>query len=385
MKRIFYFFLSIFLALIIFSSGFFVGKFRCKRVAPENLDFSLFWEAYYKIKENFFEKKKITNENLIYGAISGFVQSLNDPYTIFLPPEETKKFIEDVSGIFEGIGAEIGIKNNQLQIIAPLEGTPAQKAGLKSKDKILEINGKLTEGMSIEEAVRLIRGPKGTKVKLKIFREGWKEPKEIEIQREQIEVPSLKWEIKEDNIIYIKIFHFPEKGIKDFNKVALEILNFPSKEKKIILDLRNNPGGYLEVAINIAGWFLKKNEVVLVEDFGEGKQISYKSEGPSLFSDYPMVVLINSGTASGAEILAAALKENRQIPLIGEPTFGKGTVQRLELLSDGSSIKITVAKWLTPKRNEIHEKGITPDIQIKNPDEEKDLQLEKALEILRNL
>lgn len=384
MKKNFYFFLCIFLGFSLFFSGFFIGRIGCKISPPENLDFSLFWEAYYKVKDSFLERKKINNQSVIYGAISGFLEALGDPYTIFLPPEETKKFMEDVAGVFEGIGAEIGIKNGQLQIIAPLEGSPAQRAGLKSKDKILEINGKPSEGMSIEEAVRLIRGPKGTKVKLKILREGWTEPKEIEIQRDRIEIPSLKWEMKDNDIVYIKIFHFPEKGIKDFHQTALEILN--SSPKKILLDLRNNPGGYLEVATEIAGWFLKKNETILIEDFGEGKQISYKSQGPSLFSELPIVVLINGGTASGAEILAAALRENRGILLVGEQTFGKGTVQKLELLSDGSSIKLTVAKWLTPRGNEIHEKGIIPDVQIKNQEqEERDFQLEKGLEILRNL
>jgi carboxyl-terminal processing protease len=380
-KIIFVFLIGTFLG-VSFYGGILVGKSQCKICPPEEIDFSLFWEAYHKLQEKFVDKSKIDPKQIIYGAISGMVNSLQDPYTVFLTPEQSKRFEEDVKGTFEGVGMEIGIKKGQLQVIAPLEGTPAQRVGLKAGDKILKIDDKSTEGMTLEEAVNLIRGPKGTKVRLTIFREGWEKEREFEIIREVIQVPSLKWEMKDD-IIYLRIYQFSERASFDFAKAAIEILRVPSQ--KMILDLRDNPGGYLEVAQDIAGWFLEKGKVVVVEDFGNGEKKEHKSQGPSYFSDYKIVVLINEGTASGAEILAGALRDNLGILLIGEKSFGKGSVQELEKLREGS-LKITIAKWLTPKGKLISDVGLEPDEVVKIPEgEDKDLQLERAIEILKNL
>jgi carboxyl-terminal processing protease len=365
-----------------FYGGILVGKSQCKICPPEDIDFSLFWEAYHKLQEKFVDKSKIDPKQIIYGAISGMVKSLGDPYTVFLTPEETKRFVEDVKGTFEGVGMEIGIKKGQLQVIAPLEGTPAYRAGLKAGDKILKINDTPTVDLTLEQAVSMIRGPKGTKVRLTIYREGWEKEKEIEIVRDVIEVPSMRWEEK-DGIIYIKIYQFTQKASLDFARAAIEILKSPSR--KIILDLRDNPGGYLEVAQDIAGWFLEKGKTVVIEEFANGERKEYKSEGPSYFSDYKIVVLINGGTASGAEILAGALRDNRGILLIGERSFGKGSVQELESLREGS-LKITIAKWLTPSGKQISDVGLEPDEVVKMPEgEEKDLQLERAIEILKSL
>lgn len=385
-KKIFFSFLVVVLIGISFYSGFFYGKLQCKICPPEEIDFSLFWEAYHKLQEKFVDKSKIDIQKIIYGAISGMVNSLGDPYTIFLTPEESKRFEEDVKGTFEGVGMEIGIKKGQLQVVAPLEGTPAQRAGIKAGDKILKIDDRTTENITLDEAVSLIRGPKGTKVRLTIFREGWEKEKEFEIVRDVILVPSLKWEMK-DGIIYLKIYQFSEIASFDFTRAAIEILNQPTQ--KMILDLRNNPGGYLEVAQDIAGWFLEEGKIVAIEDFGNGEKKEYKSDGPAKFLDYKIVILINGGSASGAEILAGALRDNRGILLIGEKSFGKGSVQELEKLSGGSSLKITVAKWLTPKGNLISDVGLEPDIKVEMTEndfnEEKDPQLEKAIEILKNL
>ncbi|PIR72713.1 MAG: hypothetical protein COU42_00065 [Candidatus Nealsonbacteria bacterium CG10_big_fil_rev_8_21_14_0_10_36_24] len=373
-----------------FLFGFLVGKSSvvCPICPPENVDFSILWETWKKLEENYVAPKALDAQKMIYGAVSGMIKSLEDPYTIFFNPEEAKTFLEDVSGRFEGVGMEIGIKKGQLQVIAPLEETPAQKAGLRAGDKILKIDDNSTVDLSTEKAVSLIRGPKGTKVTLTILRENWQEPKDFIIFRDIINVPSLKWELKDENIIYIKLYHFSEKVDWDFKEAAYEILNSPAK--KIILDLRNNPGGYLERAQDIAGWFLEKGQIVVIEDFGEKKeQIIYRSEGNSKFSNYPLVILINQGSASAAEILASALRDNRGIKIIGETSFGKGSVQQLENLKDGSSLKITVANWLTPKGDLITDKGLEPDIKVEMTEEDyeqdKDPQLDKALEIIKGM
>ena len=389
-RKNFVLFFLVITILASFGLGFWVGKFQvvCPVCPPEEIDFSLFWEAWQVLQEKFVDKGKFDIQKMIYGAISGMVKSLEDPYTIFLPPEETKRFIEDVKGTFEGVGMEIGQRKGQLQVISPLEGTPAQKAGLRPGDKILEIDGKSTADMTVDEAVNLIRGPKGTEVTLTVFREEWEKSKEIKIAREMIAIPSLKWEIKNENIAYLKLYHFSGKASFDFRTAAIEILNSPAK--KIILDLRNNPGGYLEVAQEISGWFLEKGQIVVIEDFGAGKEkTEYKAEGPALLLPYQIVILINQGSASGSEILAGALRDNRGILLIGEKSFGKGSVQELEELREGSSLKITVAKWLTPKGELITDKGLEPDIKVEMTDEdyekERDPQLDKALEVIKNL
>lgn len=379
----------VFLVLVIlisFGLGIYFGKTHYRVCPPEEVDFSLFWEVWNRLEKKFVNEEKLDIQTMIYGAISGMIKSLEDPYTVFLNPEETERFIKDVKGIFEGVGMEIGIKKGQLQVIAPLEGTPAHRAGLRPGDKILKINGISTVDMTVREAVNLIRGPKGTEVILTIFREGWEKSKEFKIVRDIIEVPSLKWEMKNENIVYLKIYQFFEKTRFDFREAAREILRSPGE--KIILDLRNNPGGYLEIAREIAGWFLETGQPVVIEDFGgRREQRIYRSLGPGKLLDYPMVILINQGSASGAEILAGALRDNRGILLIGEKSFGKGSVQDWEKLHDSSSLKITIAKWLTPKGESITEKGLEPDIKVemteKDYEEGRDPQLDKAIEVIK--
>ncbi len=389
-KKIIFITSGILLIGISFGAGFLLGELQviCPVCPPEEIDFSLFWEVWKVLEGKFFEPQKLDVQKMIEGAISGMIKSLEDPYTVFFNPEETKEFIEETKGIFEGIGAEIGIKKSQLLIIAPLEGTPAERAGLRSGDKILKIDDAITTNLTIEEAVSLIRGAKGTEVILTISRETWEESKEIKIVRATIKIPSLKWELIEQDITYLKIYQFFEKTDDDFRKLAIEILAGPSK--KIILDLRNNPGGYLEVAQEISGWFLERGDVVAIEDFGLGKeQKIYKVQGNEKFLDYPMVILINQGSASASEILAGALRDTRKILIIGETSFGKGCIQELDELRGGSSLKITVAKWLTPKGELITDKGLEPDIKVEmteeDYEEDRDPQLDKAIEIIKQL
>jgi len=380
----------IFAIFIGFQSGVETGKnlVICRVCQPEDIDFSLFWQTYNVLKEKFINLEKFDNQKIIYGAISGMTKTLDDPYTVFYNPEETKEFEEQLSGTFEGVGMEIDIKNGQLIVIAPLEGTPAQKAGLRPGDKIIKINNLETFEMSVEEAIGLIRGPKGTEVTLTIIRDGWETAQDIKVIREVIKIPSLKWELIDNDIAYVRIYQFSENLNFEFRKKAIEILNSPAK--KVILDLRNNPGGYLEVAQYVAGWFLEKNKTVVIEDFGQDKEKNiYRSEGNGEFYQYPTVVLINQGSASASEILAGALRDNYNAKLIGEKSFGKGSIQEQVRLEKDSSVKITVAKWLTPKGVSISGVGLEPDIEVEMTDEDyqenRDPQLEKAIEFIKNL
>jgi carboxyl-terminal processing protease len=394
-RKIIFGFCSLFILLAVFAGGFYFGQYskKCEVCQPSEINMSLFWQAWNAIEQKFVNRGDLDVQKMIYGAISGMVDSLGDPYTVFFPPEEAKMFKEDVKGTFEGVGMEIGVRNEQLQIIAPIEGTPAQEAGLRAGDKILEINGTSTTGMTSDAAASMIRGDKGTQVTLKIMREGWEEAKVFVLTRAVISVPSLKLEFKEtdsgEKIAYISLYQFSASASYDFSSAAIDILN--SDAKKIILDLRDNPGGYLEVSQQIAGWFLPQGEVVVTEDFGDGKTASreYLSSGPSNLSDYKVVVLINGGSASAAEILAGALRDNLKVQLVGEKSFGKGSVQELSDLGDGSSLKITVAKWLTPAGNFITDVGLEPDVKVLMTDEDydngKDPQLDKAIEILKGL
>jgi len=372
------------------AGGYFFGKASvvCPYCAPTDVDLSILWEAWHKLEDNYVDPAKLDRQKMVWGAARGMVESAGDPYTVFFNPDEAKKFLEDVSGEFEGIGVEIGVKNGQLQVISPIEGTPAAQAGLRAGDKIIKIDGRVTTGITAEEAVTLIRGAKGTEVTLTILRDEWESTKDIVIKREVIKAPSLKWEIKDNNIAYIKLYQFSGSMDSDFQNAGLAILK--TNANKIILDLRNNPGGYLEMAQYVAGWFLERGETVVIEDFGQKQeQEVYKAEGNSRFVGYPIVILVNEGTASASEILAAALRDNRGVKLIGKTSYGKGSVQTLEDLADGSSLKVTVADWLTPKGEHITGKGLTPDIEVEMTEQDynegKDPQLDKALEIIKGL
>ncbi len=382
---------------LVFGFGFFIGEYNQPSIEKINsisnkesdqeikADFSLFWDAWRLIEKKYVNRNDLDNQKMIYGAISGLLSSLDDPYSVFMEPEDSKKFIDDIKGSFEGIGAEVGIRKDILTIITPLEGNPAQKAGLKAGDKILKVDDTITSDLTIDEAVSLIRGEKGTKVVLLITRDGLDGTKEIEVIRDTIQIPIITWELKEDGIAYIQFYHFTENSAMQFRKTVEDVLE--SNPNGIVLDLRNNPGGYLEVAIDIASWFLPKRELVVIEDYGNGDQIEHRSKGYGSLEEIPTVVLINQGSASASEILAGALRDIRNIQIVGQKSFGKGSVQQLEKLRGDSSIKITVAKWLTPSGVCIAEEGISPDIEVEITEEDinemNDSQLNKALELLK--
>ncbi len=389
-KKIIYIAILVVCFIAVFGLGIWIGVAKVAYHVPQpgTIDFSLFWDAYNKLQQNFITPSKITDQKVVYGAIEGMTNSLGDPYTDFFDPNQAKMFEQNLSGSFDGIGVEIGIKQGLLTVIAPLKGTPGEKAGLKSGDTIVKINGQDATNMASDEAVSLIRGPKGTSVTLTVLRDGWNNTKDIKITRDTIKVPSIEWSLKDGDIAYVQIYQFDDTLSSDFETIALKILQSPAK--KIVLDLRNNPGGYLNVAQDLAGWFLQKGQTVTIEDFGKGKpQQIYKADGNSDLANYPMVILINQGSASASEILAGALRDDRNIKLIGTKSFGKGCVQEVVNLRGGSFLKVTIANWLTPKGNSISDVGLTPDIKVDITDQDiqqkKDPQLDKALEIINSL
>lgn len=383
------------LLAIFFGGGFLWGNTRqinallSSELVARNIklkaDLSIFWDVLEIIKTKYKGREDLNDQDLVYGAAKGLVESLGDPYSEFMAPESSKKFLEDISGSFEGIGAEIGIKEGVLTVVAPLEGTPAKKAGLMSGDKIIKIDDEITLEMSIEKAITLIRGPKGTKVTLAILRGEDNEQHEITVKRGIIKIPIIEWSLRGNgDIAYIQLFSFTENSPDEFNKIAQEILQSPAN--KIIIDLRGNPGGYLESAVEIAGWFLADGELVVREDKGNGENKLYRSKGKAVFGAWPAVILIDEGSASASEILAGALRDHLGTKLIGKNSFGKGTVQQMELLKKGASLKITIADWITPSGLSISESGLSPDIEVDLDIEAfkqgKDSQLQKAIEEL---
>ena len=351
----------------------------------KNVDFNLYWQVWDTVKSTYVDSEDISEEDMFYGSLEGMIKAIDDPYTSFLDPELSKRFNDDLSGSFEGIGAEIGIRDDVLTIIAPINGMPAQEAGLKSGDKVLSIDGKSTAGISIDKAVDTIRGKKGTDVTLTIYREGLDETKDITINRGIITIESVKTEMLENQIMLISISNFNEDTEAMFSKAIEEA---KSKEANgIILDLRNNPGGFLDSAIEIASEWVETGPVVL-EKFDENNITKYQARGLARLQDYKTVVLLNQGSASASEIVAGALQDYDEAIIVGEQSYGKGSVQSLEPFSDGSSLKVSVAKWLTPQGESISEKGITPDIEveytIEDFENDRDPQLEKAIEIIKN-
>jgi carboxyl-terminal processing protease len=351
-------------------------------------DFSPFWKAWNAINEKYPDASKTDNQERIYGAISGLVNSLNDPYSVFFNPEDTKNFEEDMTGSFSGVGMEVGIKDKILTVISPLKDTPAYKAGIKSGDKILKIDQVPTFDLTIEKAIRLIRGEKGTQVVLTIFNEDNKDSKDIKVVRDIINLPTLDTELRSDGIFVIKLYTFSANSMDLFRDAIRKF--YESKSDKLVLDLRGNPGGYLDASVNMASWFLPGGKPIVIEDFGKDtkKQI-HRSQGYDVFSDkLKFVILINSGSASASEILTGAMQDYGIAKIVGEQSYGKGSVQEVVNITPDTILKITIAKWFTPKGTSISDKGITPDYKVeftkKDELNKTDPQMDKAVELLNN-
>lgn len=356
------------------------------RSLPEDktqLDFSLFWEVWDRLSATYLDKTVLKPREMIYGAIKGMVASVGDPYTVFLPPEDNKYAKEDLSGVFEGVGIQLGYRDGTLAVIAPLSGTPAEKVGVKAGDLILKIDEEETTDVSLPEAVKLIRGPKGTEVKLTLLHEGEREPFEAAIVRDTILVPSVELSFLEGNIAHLKLTRFSERTNTEWTEAVDEVVSHQPLVQGVILDLRNNPGGFLSGSVFITSEFLPSGLVVKQEN-ADGSQETFSVDRPGKITIQPLIVLVNKGSASASEIVAGALQDHNRATVVGEVTFGKGTIQEAYDLRGGSGLHITTARWLLPSGESIDKEGITPDHELEDDPEteEVDEQLEKAIEVL---
>jgi carboxyl-terminal processing protease len=353
---------------------------------PADVDFSLFWDAWRLIQTDYVKSDALDKQKMVYGAIEGLLESLEDPYSVFFSPADAQKFSEDVNGAFGGIGIEIGLRKGILTVISPIEDTPAWKAGLKAGDQILKIDDKSTMDLSADEAVKLIRGERGTKVVLSILHKDSDTPVDISIIRDIIVVNAVKLSFLENNIAHLKLLSFSEKAPSEFYQAILKVAE--KQSPAMILDLRNDPGGYLDVSVDIASWFLPKDSVVVRENIkGETEDLLKAGKNQALIN-MPVVVLINEGSASASEILAGALRDIRGIKLIGIKSYGKGSVQEVKKLFDDSMVKLTIAEWLTPNGVSINNNGLEPDYKVEMPEDstsDEDPQLDKALEIVKTI
>ncbi len=385
------------------------GQVLVNQEAPPSasIDFSLFWDVWGRLFRFYIDRASLDPQQMVWGAINGMVNSLGDPYTVFLPPQQNKEFKQDLGGAFDGIGAQLGMKDGRVMVIAPLRGTPAEKAGILPGDFILKVDGSDTTGWTVEQAVNKIRGAAGSRVVLQILHENTQKPIDVTVTRETITVPSvITWvkkpgEISEisavrgldailsssNKVAYLRLTRFGDNTNADWNKAVSELLSAQKNDPRIkglILDLRNNPGGYLDGAVFIASEFLRSGTVVSQVN-SDGTKEDFPVDRKGNLLDIPMVVLINKGSASAAEIVAGALKDYKRAPVVGETSFGKGSVQTPQDLKGGGGLHITTGKWLLPKGSSISKVGIKPDIEVVLDDPanaSSDGQLAKAVSLL---
>lgn len=347
----------------------------------EDVDFETFWDVWKLVRQQYVDQP-VSEKDMYYGALQGMLWSLGDPYSTFFTPQEAEEFDRDLEGTFFGIGAEIGSKDEKIVVIAPLAGTPAERAGVMAGDQIAAIDGVDTAGMTTNDAVERIRGEKGTTVTLTLVREGVAEPFDVAIVRDEIKVDSVTLTMRDDGIAVIEVTVFNEDTMSLFDEYTQQVLE--SDAKGLVIDLRNNPGGLLDAAIDLAGYWIDDQTVVIEEM--NGSRDEFPADGSARLKDLETVVLVNGGSASASEILAGALQDYKEATVIGEQTFGKGSVQEYHVLPDGSAVKLTIAKWLTPLGRSIDQTGITPDQVVEYTVEDyhadKDPQFDAAIDLL---
>ena len=369
-------------------------------VGRENIDFSLFWEVWDRLEDSYLDENAIDYSKMVEGAISGMVASLGDPYTVFLPSEENKKSKDDLAGSFEGVGMQLGYKDSKVVVVAPLKGTPADEAGVKAGDLISHVKDEKKgidqeiDSMPLPEVVNIIRGPKGAPITITFIREG--ESLEITITRGTIIISSVEVDFIDTKdakvggkvVAHLKLSRFGDRTDQEWQNVINQIVQKKGSGQLagVVLDLRNNPGGYLQGAVYIASEFISQGVVVQQEKAADGGTETFSVNRKGRLTDVPLVILVNQGSASASEIVAGALSESKQAEIVGEKTFGKGTIQEAEDLSAGSGLHITIARWLLPSGKNIDKEGIIPDYEVAmdEADQSKDPQLDKAIEVLLN-
>lgn len=354
---------SLFMLIMILSTGIMIGRGLESKVLAENdsyEDLKIFTEVLTSVQKNYVEPVKA--KDLIYGAIKGMVTTL-DPHSSFMPPEAFKEMQVSTKGEFGGIGIQLGLKENNLVVIAPIEGTPADRAGIKTGDFIVKVNDEITKDMTLNDAVQRMRGAAGGKVILTIQREGEQAPLVFSLVRERIKIESVRFKMLEDGIGYVRISQFQEQTAKDLAKALNKLKD--EKRKSLIVDLRNNPGGLLTSAVEVTEQFIESGKLVVYIKGRDGKKDEYLADDRSEHEDYPMIVLVNEGSASASEIVAGALQDWGRSMVLGAQSFGKGSVQTILPLSDGAGLRLTTAKYYTPKGRSIQNEGITPDVVVK--------------------
>lgn len=397
-KKVVYMLVGLPAVVLAFFIGIYIGQKQSNIGASVAIDqrsgvtseqFAPFWKVWQVLDDKFVTSASTSPQDKIYGAMEGLAASYNDPYTMFFPPVESKIFQEDIAGDFGGVGMEIGLKDKQLQVISPLKDSPAEKAGVKAGDLIISINGTSTAGMGSDEAVKLIRGPKGTSVEILFLPVGATKTVTKKIIRDTIKVPTIDMATKPGGIYVISLYSFTAQSPDLFRNALRQFVL--SGNHKLILDLRRNPGGYLDAAWDMASWFLPAGQVVVTEDFGKNATPNiYRSKGYDIFSkNLKMLILVDAGSASASEILAGALKEHGVAKLVGTKTYGKGSVQELIPITADTSLKVTIARWLTPQGHNLSHDGLEPDYNVpvteKDVAAKKDAQMDKAVEILNSL
>lgn len=354
------------------------------KITAKDVDMTLFWDVWRRLEEGYVDKSKVDKQKMMYGAISGMTASLGDPYTVFLPPTANQQAKDNLNGVFEGIGAQLGSKEERIVVVAPLKGMPAEKAGIKAGDIIVKVNGEDTLSWSVPQTVDKIRGPKGSSVKLTVLHDRAEEPVDIDVIRDTIQVPSVESEFK-GNVAVLRLYQFGDNTTSEWEKEVTKVISHCATTtcRGLVFDLRNNPGGYLQGSVFIASEFLEDG-LVVTQEHASGSKEEYKVQRKGRLLDIPLVVLINKGSASASEIVAGALKVRGRAKLVGEQSFGKGSVQEAQDLPGGAGLHVTTAKWLLPDGSWINGVGVAPDIKVSDNTDTPDVdeQLQKAIDSL---
>jgi carboxyl-terminal processing protease len=333
--------------------------------SDEQARFKVFWETWQIVERDFYDKTQVDHQKLIYGAIKGMVDAVGDPYTIYQTPSQREVSDTDLRGSFDGIGIQVDMKDNRLTVVAPIEGSPAEAAGFRPGDIVVEVDGKSLAGKTLNDTVGLIRGQRGTPVTLTVLRQGETEPLQITVVRAEIKLKSVRVRMLDEQVGYVRISSFSASTGTEMVAAIKDLVS--QQSRGIVVDVRNNPGGYLSTSVEAAAQFMDPGSIVLYQQSGNGDRKTYRTEGGGTAAQVPVVVLINKGSASASEILAGALRDNRQAMLVGEKSFGKGTVQNVHELSDKSGLRVTTAQWLTPAEKPIQGVGLAPDQVVELP------------------